>query len=63
MHGSRHFDAHRDNGGNSSKRNDEETDCKTEKSNQNPISRAMIEDPWSKKNTGQVKHKVTLGIE
>ena len=29
---------------NSSKRNDEETDCKTEKSNQNPISRAMTED-------------------
>lgn len=25
-------------------RNDEETDCKQEKSNQNPISRAMIED-------------------
>lgn len=25
-------------------RNDEETDCKKEKSNQNPISRAMIED-------------------
>ena len=44
LHGSRHFDAHGDNGGNSSKRNDEETDCKTEKSNQNPISRVMTED-------------------
>jgi len=40
----RHFDAHGDNGGNSSKGNNEETDCKKEKSNQNPISRVMIED-------------------
>ena len=30
----RHSDAHEDNGGNSSKRNDEETDCKKERSNQ-----------------------------
>ena len=59
----RHFDAHEDNGGNSSKRNDEETDCKKEKSNQNPISRVKIEDSCLKKNTGQVKHKVTLRIE
>lgn len=59
----RHFDAHGDNGGNSSKGNNEETDCKKEKSNQNPISRAMIEDSWFKKNTGRVKHNVTLRIK